>query len=87
MSTLIGENMALDNESKNIPDIGQGEVFRQLPVGLFDSKTKKKVFTCGHSAIDLWNRNGDTINIVELKFRQHKIGIITEIFFLYKLHF
>ena len=39
------------------------------------------VFTNGHSAIDLWNRYDNTINVIELKTHNRMIGIITEIFF------
>ncbi|WP_026512168.1 hypothetical protein [Butyrivibrio sp. LC3010] len=64
------------------------EIHRQLPVGLFEindnmEKIGKKNawFTYGHSAIDLWNINGDAINVIELKARNRMIGIVTEIFF------
>ena len=64
-------------------DIGEGEVYRQLPVGLFVGKKSKytSVFTYGHSAIDLWKKDGNTINVIELKYQNSMIGIITEIFF------
>jgi len=71
-------------------DIGYEQVYRQLPVGLFlkqkgeylEEKGKDRaVFTHGKSAIDLWNINQDTINIIELKTNNRMIGIVTEIFF------
>ena len=64
-------------------DIGNGEVHRQLPVGLFAEEIKRDnaVFTGGKSAIDLWTIKDDEINIVELKTKNKMIGIITEIFF------
>lgn len=64
-------------------DIGNGNVYRQLPVGLFAGGVKRanSVFTGGKSAIDLWVRNEDTINVVELKTNNPMMGIITEIFF------
>lgn len=64
-------------------DVGSQVFNRQLPVGLFKGKKSKEnsIFTYGHSAIDLWNINEDTINVVELKTDNPMIGIITEIFF------
>ena len=63
--------------------IGSGIVYRQLPVGLFKENKSKdtSVFTYGHSAIDLWNINNDTFNVIELKTNNRMLGIITEIFF------
>lgn len=64
-------------------DIGNNPVYRQLPVGLFAGDVAKKnmVFTGGKSAIDLWTKNGDEINIVELKTKNAMMGIVSEIFF------
>lgn len=64
-------------------DIGNGEVHRQLPVGLFseEAKEKNRVFIGRRAAIDLWVIKDDEINIVELKTKNVMIGIITEIFF------
>ena len=64
-------------------DIGDNPVYRQLPVGLFKNEVSKdnSIFTYGKSAIDLWTYNGTEINVVELKFKNRMIGIITEIFF------
>ncbi len=63
--------------------VGKNKVYRQLPVGLFKGEKAKAnaIFTHGHSAVDLWNINGDTMNIVELKTNNRMIGIVTEIFF------
>lgn len=63
--------------------VGDGEVYRQLPVGLFEEKKAKEkaIFTYGKSAIDLWNINGETINVIELKTNNPMLGIVTEIFF------
>ncbi len=79
----LAENGELKSILGKELDIGEGIVHRQLPVGLFIGKKSKDtaVFTCGRSAIDLWNRNGETINVVELKYKNNMIGIITEIFF------
>lgn len=59
------------------------EVYRQLPVGLFEDevKTKNTVFTGGKSAIDLWTCHDDTLYLIELKYNNKMVGIITEIFF------
>lgn len=66
-----------------IGDIGEGKVYRQLPVGLFEESVARDnaVFTGVKSAIDLWSVNGNTINIIELKTKNPMIGIVTEIFF------
>ena len=66
-----------------IGDTIDSDVYRQLPVGLFVNEKSKDnaIFTCGHSAIDLWSIKDDTISIVELKAKNRMIGIITEIFF------
>ena len=63
--------------------IGDGKVYRQLPVGLFVDKVGRDnaVFTGGKSAIDLWSINGSAFNVVELKTNNPMIGIVTEVFF------
>ena len=78
----LAENGILRKVIKSI-DIGDGDVHRQLPVGLFSEKVEKNnaVFTGGKSAIDLWLRNKDEINVIELKTNSPMLGIITEIFF------
>lgn len=59
------------------------EMYRQLPVGLFEDKVASvnTVFTGGKSAIDMWTYHGDTIYPIELKYDNEMVGIITEIFF------
>ena len=66
-----------------IGDIGEGKVYRQLPVGLFEESVARNnsVFTGVKSAIDLWSVNGNIINVIELKTNNPMIGIVTEIFF------
>lgn len=70
----------------------RNEVFRQLPVGLFldTVATKNEVFIRKKAAIDLWTWSGEQLYIFELKYKNKKIGIITEIFFyanyMYDLH-
>ncbi len=58
---------------------------RQFPVGV--KKNKKRFFTGGLSAIDLWGGKGDTLTIFELKYvpentksKNIKVGIISELF-------
>lgn len=67
----------------NVFDIGNNEVYRQLPVGLFKDEVSKAtmVFTGGKSAIDLWTWNKDEFYIIELKTLNQMVGIITEVFF------
>ena len=79
----LAEDGILRSVLGNNPNIGTGKVYCQLPVGLFRKEKSKdtSVFTYGHSAIDLWNKNDDTINVVELKYNNNMIGIVTEIFF------
>ncbi len=64
-------------------DIGDNKVYRQLPVGL--SKTgvpeDKAIFTGRKSVIDLWTYNDTEISVIELKYKDRAIGIISEIFF------
>lgn len=73
-------------------DIGDNEVYRQLPVGLFRMKSDKTkgtyncskdtmVFTGGKSAIDLWTWKDKSFKVIELKTENPMMGIITEIFF------
>ena len=58
---------------------------RQFPVGV--KKNKKKFFTSGLSAIDLWGTKSKTLTIIELKYipdslksKNIKVGIISELF-------
>lgn len=59
------------------------EIFRQLPVGLFEEKIDKNVavFTGKSSAIDLWTVCGDTFVPIELKSLNRMTGALTELFF------
>lgn len=63
--------------------IGETPIYRQLPVGLFREAVadKNRVFSGGKSAVDLWTCDGNTISIFELKARNKKIGMVTELFF------
>ena len=82
VEALLAEPKKLKKILVHVDNVGD-KVYRQLPVGLFKGEKKKEnaIFTYGHSAIDLWNICGDTINIIELKTQNPMIGIITEIFF------
>lgn len=58
---------------------------RQFPVGI--KKNKKKFFTSGLSAIDLWGTKDNILTIIELKYipenvkrKNIKVGIISELF-------
>lgn len=59
------------------------QMFRQLPVGLFENEKKKEtsIFTGRKSAIDLWSAKDDKFIVYELKWKNKMIGIITELFF------
>ena len=62
---------------------GVGEIYRQLPVGLFKNAVCKenRVFTGQKSAIDLWTTDGETLTVIELKTKNKMIGAVTELFF------
>lgn len=67
------------------PEIVKGIKFscqdHQLPVGLFMNKVNKTsyVFTGGKSGIDLWGIDGNELYIIELKYDNSKVGILSEI--------
>ena len=63
--------------------LSEGQIYRQLPVGLFHGPVSKETseFTGGKSAIDLWAPAGDRIAIFELKANNKMAGIITELMF------
>jgi hypothetical protein len=60
-------------------------VYRQLPVGVFESKVSKKtsIFTGGKSAIDIWGFNkSNELLVFELKADNNEmVGIISELYF------
>lgn len=64
-------------------DVGDGPVYRQLPVGLFEGEVAEKnmVFTGAKSAVDLWNISDDEFRVYELKTENKMVGIVTEAFF------
>lgn len=88
IESIVEEMLA--NEKRNdvfYKAIGQSdreaEVFRQLPVGLFEgSKAKgREIFPSNKAAVDLWTIDVDTVRIVELKAANPMVGVITEAFF------
>lgn len=60
-------------------------VYRQLPVGVFESEVSRKasIFTGGKSAIDIWGFNkSNELLVFELKAdNNEKVGIISELYF------
>ncbi len=61
----------------------QTTIYNQLPVGLFrgSAATANRIFTGGKSAIDMWTITDDKFYMLELKFCNKMIGIVTEAFF------
>lgn len=74
---------ALRQALENQFDVGDGTVYRQLPVGLFKDKVSAStlIFTGSKSAADLWNISGDEFRVYELKTCNRMVGIVTETFF------
>lgn len=58
-------------------------IYNQLPVGLFkdNAANANRIFTGGKSAIDMWTITDDKFYMLELKFCNKMIGIMTEAFF------
>ena len=85
----FAKNGMLKQILDDVDEIGNNEVFRQLPVGLFRTTADKpydyfnetRVFTGGKSAIDLWTWKEGIFDVIELKTNFPMAGIITEIFF------
>lgn len=85
---IVEDILSRKNVLKDVirnPEINIGEnSYRQFPVGLVHGE--KKIFTGRSSAIDLWNIGKDAqeeevLNIIELKYNNKMLGIITELFF------
>lgn len=79
----LAESGELKKLIGNDLNIGNNNVYRQLPVGLFKDKVSKAtmIFTGGKSAIDLWTWNEEDFYVVELKTLNPMIGIVSEVFF------
>ena len=73
----------LANKLKGQFDVGNGPVYRQFPIGLYEKNVSEenKVFAEQKSAVNLWNINGEEFRIYELADWEKSIGIVTEIFF------
>lgn len=59
---------------------------QQLPTGVFIERKSAgtRLFTGQKSAIDLWGLSGDELSIFELKYKNIRVGIISELlFYLY----
>lgn len=86
IESIVEEMLANKKNNVFYKAVGQSlktNVFRQLPVGLFEEiKQKgKEVFPSNKAAVDLWTIDGDIVRIVELKAANPMVGVITEIFF------
>lgn len=86
IESIVEEMLANKENNVFYEAVGQSlktNVFRQLPVGLFEEiKQKgKEVFPSNKAAVDLWTIDGDIVRIVELKAANPMVGVITEIFF------
>jgi len=75
---LLGGDEALAMEIT-----GVSPLYRQLPVGLFEepASNSTRIFTGGKSAIDLWGLSGNNLHIFELKTKNPKVGVLSELFF------
>jgi len=82
----IGEN-AVEYDmvhEHNFPDklcekYGVDKIFHQLPVGV--RKNNRPFFAGNKAAIDLWGMKDNELTIIELKYQNRKVGIISELFF------
>ena len=80
-SLFVTEPQKLLKTRLNLETLNQ-----QLPAGVFISKksTETRLFTGHKSAIDLWGLSADELSIFELKYKNIKVGIISELlFYLY----
>ncbi len=80
---ILATGWTLRNVLKDTVNVGNNDVYRQLPVGLFKDgvSIENSVFMRGKSAIDLWTYNDNEVSVIELKYKNRMIGIITEIYF------
>ena len=80
-SLFITESQKLLKTRFNLETLNQ-----QLPAGVFIEKKSAgtRLFTGQKSAIDLWGLNADELSIFELKYKNIRVGIISELlFYLY----
>lgn len=82
----VGEN-AVEYDMVHEQDFSQkmcnkysvDNIYHQLPVGV---KKKGESFFAGtKAAIDLWGMRGNELTIIELKYKNKMVGIISELFF------
>lgn len=70
--------------------INADEILNQVPVGIFQDEISdnKMIFPGRASAIDLIGLKGtDTLHLIELKFNNYKVGIISEfLFYAFIMH-
>ena len=57
------------------------ELNHQLLVGVKEKKNGNFYFAGGKAAIDLWGTKENELSIIELKYENEMVGIITELFF------
>lgn len=63
-----------------LQELGAGEIYRQLPVGLY--RGRDPVFPGGRAAIDLWTLSDGVVTVLELKTGGNKgVGVLSELFF------
>lgn len=79
----LSESDTLKKQLDGQYDIGDGKVYRQLPVGLFRVKVSEAnmVFIGNKAAIDMWSIKDKTFQMFELKSFNKMVGIVTEAFF------
>lgn len=84
-SLFVNEYQNLLKGKLNLETINQ-----QLPVGIFNESVKSGnyFFSGQKSAIDLWGLSGEELSIFELKYKNKKVGIISELlFYLYLMNY
>jgi hypothetical protein len=80
-SLFVSEQQKLLKTRLNLESLNQ-----QLPAGVFIEKksARTRLFTGQKSAIDLWGLSADELSIFELKYKNIRVGIISELlFYLY----
>lgn len=58
---------------------GVDNIYHQLPVGI--KKDNASFFAGTKAAIDLWGMHDNELTIIELKYKNNMVGIISELFF------
>ncbi len=60
---------------------GVDNIFHQLPVGVKTDGDNQSFFAGNKAAIDLWGMKDNELTIIELKYQNKMVGIISELFF------